>query len=168
MQVLVSDTSVLVDLERASLLEAVFGLAFDFAVPDLLFRRELQGEIGERLVQLGLKVLELDENGVLIALGYRERDSRLSLPDTFALALAKVNGFILLTGDASLRALSTAEEVECHGVLWVFDQMSSEQLATAEVLHSGLSSIARHPRCRLPKEEVAARLRTYDEKRLRN
>lgn len=36
MRVLVSDTSVLVDLERGSLLEASFRLPFQFAVPDLL------------------------------------------------------------------------------------------------------------------------------------
>ena len=33
---LVSDTSVLIDLERGGLLDAVFGLPFQVAVPDLL------------------------------------------------------------------------------------------------------------------------------------
>ena len=37
MHVLVSDTSVLVELERGSLLEASFRLPFRFAVPDLRF-----------------------------------------------------------------------------------------------------------------------------------
>jgi hypothetical protein len=36
MKVLVSDTSVLVDLERGGLLEAVFKLPVELAVPDLL------------------------------------------------------------------------------------------------------------------------------------
>ena len=36
MKVLVSDTSVLIDLERGSLLEISFALPFEFAVPDLL------------------------------------------------------------------------------------------------------------------------------------
>jgi hypothetical protein len=161
MHVLVSDTSVLVDLERGAFLQALFALPFDLAVPDLLFRRELQGEIGERLVQFGLKVLELDAAGVTLALSYRQRDSRLSLPDTFALALAKTHTYILLTGDASLRGLAQAEEVECHGVLWILDQMWSQEAASPADLHAGLSAIAKHPRCRLPKHEIASRLDAY-------
>ena len=41
MNVLVSDTSVLIDLERGSLLDTSFALTFRFAVPDLLYRQEL-------------------------------------------------------------------------------------------------------------------------------
>lgn len=167
MHVLVSDTSVLVDLERGSFLEAVFALPFEIAVPDILFRRELQGEIGERLVRFGLQVLELDESGVTLALNYRQRDSKLSLPDTFALALAKTRQFVLLTGDASLRGLAEAEEVECHGVLWVLDQMFSKKAASPADLHAGLSAIAKHPRCRLPKHEIASRLTVYLPKKTR-
>jgi len=51
--VLVSDTSVLIDLERANLLEEMFLLPFEFAVPDLLYGRELAGKLGDRLMQPG-------------------------------------------------------------------------------------------------------------------
>ena len=61
MQVLVSDTSVLVDLERGSLLEASFRLPHRFAVPDLLYERELKDWGGEELIRLGLSVEELEE-----------------------------------------------------------------------------------------------------------
>ena len=40
--VLVSDTSVLVDLPRGAVLEIALRLPYDFAVPDLLFERELR------------------------------------------------------------------------------------------------------------------------------
>ena len=68
MQVLVSDTSVLVDLERGSLLEASFRLPFRFSVPDLLYERELKNWVGEELIRLGLSVEELDGDGVQRAL----------------------------------------------------------------------------------------------------
>jgi hypothetical protein len=42
--ILVSDTSVLIDLERGGLLEAIFGLPHEFAVPDVLYDREMQGK----------------------------------------------------------------------------------------------------------------------------
>jgi hypothetical protein len=39
--ILVSDTSVLIDLERGEFLDPCFKLPFVFAVPDLLYNREL-------------------------------------------------------------------------------------------------------------------------------
>lgn len=39
MRVLVSDTSVLIDLERGNFLDAIFALPYEFAVPDVLYRR---------------------------------------------------------------------------------------------------------------------------------
>ena len=51
MPILVSDTSVLIDLERADLLDEMFLLPFEFAVPDLLYGRELAGELGDRLLK---------------------------------------------------------------------------------------------------------------------
>ena len=53
---------------------------------------------------------------------------RLALPDTFALTLAKKRGWLLLTGDGPLRALAAAEQVECHGVLWLIDLMHTERV----------------------------------------
>lgn len=37
MKILVSDTSVLIDLDRGCLVEAAFRLPFEFTVPDLLY-----------------------------------------------------------------------------------------------------------------------------------
>lgn len=63
MKVLVCDTSVLVDLERGSLLEATFSLPVTLAVPDLLYVQELSNYNGSQLLDLGLQILELDGEG---------------------------------------------------------------------------------------------------------
>lgn len=76
--ILVSDTSVLIDLDRGGLLEAVFELPDEFAVPDVLYDREMQGEWGEQLRQLGLRVEEVSETGVANALRYRQQRTSLS------------------------------------------------------------------------------------------
>ena len=158
MSVLISDTSVLIDLERASLVEAVFTLPWRFIVPDLLFERELKPYGGEALLALGLEVMELDGAGVQLAQTYRARELRISLPDGFALALAKSGGHDLLTGDGPLRALAEAEGVPCHGVLWVFDQLAGTGAFSPRVLHESLTNLCSHPRCRLPRKEVQVRL----------
>ena len=79
MKVLVADTSVLVDLDRGSLVEPMFRLPFEFTVPDLLYERELREHGGPGFVRLGLRVEELDGNGVSLALGYlRKRRSKFT------------------------------------------------------------------------------------------
>jgi predicted nucleic acid-binding protein len=161
MRVLVSDTSVLIDLERGSFLDAIFALPYAFAVPDVLYHREMAGEWGERLVGLGLRVEEVSEEGVANALRYRAQRQALSLPDSFALALAKERVWVLLTGDSQLRALAAGEQVECHGVLWLLDRMEEAGTLGIQLLHDGLAALAGHPRCRLPRQEIFVRLERY-------
>jgi hypothetical protein len=85
---LVSGTSVLIDLDRGGLLEALFQLPFGVAVPDVLYLSELKSWRGKELMNLGLQVLELDESGVSLAQGYTTSNRRISAPDGFALAFA--------------------------------------------------------------------------------
>ena len=161
MKILVSDTSVLIDLDRGTLVEATFRLPFEFTVPDLLYERELKEHGGPDFVRLGLRVEELDGDRVSLALGYIRKRRSLSLPDSFALALAKTNAWTLLSGDRELRDLAEEEGVRCHGVLWLLDQMFEHRLIELDDLRTGLGKIAAHPRCRLPKSEIRKRLLAY-------
>ncbi|MCW5750717.1 MAG: hypothetical protein KIT81_06185 [Alphaproteobacteria bacterium] len=161
MPFLVSDTSVLIDLERGTLLEAAFRLPDTLVVPDLLYERELKQQGGARLQELGLRVEELSAEMLAVAVGVLRANPLLSAADCFALTLAEANGWTLLTGDGPLRALALAQKLECHGVLWLLDRMLDAEAATAATLHLGLTAIAEHPRCRLPPREVRLRLERY-------
>ena len=157
-KVLVSDTSVLIDLERGSLLVPCFHLSFALAVPDLLYERELKDYGGNHLLELGLRVEALENDGVALSQSYQRNNQSLSMPDSFALALAKTNSQTLLSGDRGLRELAEKEKVECHGVLWLLNQLFKERVSSKSDLHSALEAIASHPRCRLPKNEIQKRL----------
>ena len=95
MQILVSDSSVLIEFSKRDLLDRMFELRFQFAVPDLLFNEELI-DLGrydrQDLVRLGLRVEALDPEGVATAIAYQSRRRALSLVDCFALALAHHRG----------------------------------------------------------------------------
>jgi predicted nucleic acid-binding protein len=158
MRILVSDTSVIVDLERGGFLDVAFRLPYEFAVPDILYHRELDGHGGDELVQRGLRVEELKEQEIALAQSIRQTNFALSLPDTFAYVLAKERGWTLLTGDGALRALSKGSGIAVHGVLWVLDEMENHECAALDQLVRGLDTIATHPRCRLPRAEIAVRL----------
>lgn len=158
MPVLVSDTSIIIDLERGHFLEDLFGLPFDFVVPDLLFRRELSDDFGDRLLALGLRVEELVADELSRAIEVRRERAALSTPDAFAFALAEQRAWTLLTGDGALRQAAEQHGISTHGVLWICDQLAEYQVVDNMRLHAGLSAIAGHPRCRLPAREVTARL----------
>lgn len=161
MRVLVSDTSVLVDLERGNLLQAAFLLPLEFAVPDVLYNRELKNFGGPQLKDLGLRIEELAPEGVELAKSFRDQKPGLSVPDAFAAALAKTQGWALLAGDGLLRELAAEEAVECRGVLWLMDLMLEMAIVEPQALHDGLLRISAHPRCRLPKREIRVRCERY-------
>ena len=165
MPILVSDTSILIDLERAQLLEAAFQLPFEFAVPDLLYERELVGALGDQLVALGLRIEALTPTELSQATVVKRQNALLSIPDTFAFVIAQSRQWTLLTGDRNLRSLAVAEAVDMHGVLWLFDQLADGNHAPLNRLHTGLSTLFAHPRCRLPENEVQLRLTRFGEQR---
>jgi hypothetical protein len=160
-EVLVSDTSVIIDLERGTLLDDLFRLPFEFAVPDLLFRRELAGALGDRLIALGLRVEELTSVELTRATTVRRERKELSTADTFAFAIAEGRGWPLLTGDGGLRRLAAESQVSFHGVLWICDQFELGRHVPMPRLHAGLTALFSHPRCRLPADQVRRRLDRY-------
>ena len=89
MIILVSDTSVLIDLERGGLLEQAFACGLTMVVPDLLYMRELEDENGPLLRKLGLGVIALSPDEVEFAQHVRKQRPGLSLPDCFALSCAR-------------------------------------------------------------------------------
>jgi hypothetical protein len=161
MKVLVSDTSVLVDLERGALVECCFRLPFEFAVPDLLYRRELEPYGGPELVKLGLRIEALTSQELSSVQALRGAHPKLSLPDAYAYTLASARQWTLLSGDGELRALAVARQVDCFGVLWLCDHLFDGKIIEASILISSLEVIAAHPRCRLPRAEITARLTRY-------
>jgi hypothetical protein len=151
----------LIDLERGSLLQATFQLPTPLAVPDLLYDRELRANNGEVLLSLGLRRLSLNPEGATLAQTYMSRARGLSVPDAFALALAKQGGHVLVCGDRALRDLAAAEHVVCHGVLWVLDEILAAKILSGAALAGALQAIVDHPRCRLPRAAVAEHLARY-------
>ena len=77
MTVLVSDSSILIEFSKRELLDRMFQLEFQFAVPDLLFVEELI-DLGaysrQDLLGFGLKVHSLDADGVEMVSSLRQTE----------------------------------------------------------------------------------------------
>lgn len=161
MIILVSDTSILIDLERGGLLEAAFACGLTMVVPDLLYERELEPENGALLRKLGLGVVSLTPEEVALAQKLRTERKALSLPDCFALSCATRADHALVTGDKILRTEAVARLGAVYGLLWMLDQMAESGRVTTTLLYEGLARISSHPRCRLPSAEVRSRLSSW-------
>ncbi|MGH8260287.1 MAG: PIN domain-containing protein [Steroidobacteraceae bacterium] len=158
MDILVSDTSILIDLERAGLEAVAFPLGHRWVVPNLLYESELRTSTGPAWVQRGLEVLELSPEELAIAQRHFQQHRTVSLNDCAAFALASHHEWVLLTGDSALRKLCGEHGVACHGLLWVVELARG---AGADVvrLDAGVRQLLAHPRCRLPRAETEAVLR---------
>jgi predicted nucleic acid-binding protein len=158
MPILVSDPSMLIDLERAALVEASCRLPQGLVVADLLYNRELAAHGGARWLNSGLAVAELSDIEVQIAQGARADVRQLSLADSFAFALARERRWPLLTGDNALRLYAVSRNLDVHGVLWVIDELRVHRVLSGKQLRVALETIAGHPRCQLPQADVARTL----------
>ena len=156
MAVLVSDTSVLIDLERGGLLVPAFASGLSMVVPDLLYEDELKDTNGPYLRTLGLGVLALDPPELQLVQVIKRRRSVLSLADCFALVLALREDHALVTGDRNLRQEAEKEKTATYGLLWLLDQLVDLGVVRS-TLHQGLSGIASNVKCRLPRDEVMRR-----------
>ena len=135
MRIVVSDSSCLIDLRKASLLDAFLDLPYEILIPNTLFEEELlkfSPAQKKALVRNGLKVMDLPGESVLRAQEVARDLPHLSIHDAFAFALAERHpGCIILTGDRGLRTLAMEHAIEVHGVLWVIDDIHRNQLTAA-------------------------------------
>ena len=161
MKVLVSDSSILIEFSKRQLLDKMFQLQFQFAVPDLLFHEELidLGSYSRRdLLGLGLRVESLDAEGVEMAIACQSERPALSLVDSFALALAAHKGWHLLTEDRTMRSVADSRGIARFDALWVIDSMLQADILSASQGMAVLEAMRNDPRCPVPKPELAARI----------
>ena len=163
MPIIVSDTSCMIDLRKASLLGAILALPHTFVMPNALFEDEwlcLTRDEKRVLVDGGLDVRDLPGESVLRAAKYFNEQSRLKLNDCFAMALAEdIEGSILLTGDAPLRSAAEDRGIEVHGVLWLIDELEAHDVVPIQKLHDVLKLYQEDDFVFLPDRELRSRIR---------
>src|SRR6267378_3179960 len=102
MRILVSDGGCLIDLRKASLLDAFLKLPYKIVIPNTLFEDKLlklTGAQKKTLIHGGLKVIDLPGERVLRAQCVVRGSPQLSIHDGFAFALAETyERCILLSG----------------------------------------------------------------------
>lgn len=163
MQIVISDSSCLIDLHKAQLLVEMVALPFTFAIPQPLFDDELDSitpEEKQQLVELGMQIITLPGDQVTTAQGYYNQFRRVSLYDYFALVVAEsTQDAILFTGDSALRNLAAEKNIETRGVLWAVDMLDHHEVVDKPRLISVLEQFQADPLVWLPEKEIKIRLR---------
>ena len=163
MRIVVSDTSCVIDLRKADLLDAVLRLPYTFVMPDTLFEDEwlCLTEAEKRALRgLGLEVRGLPGPLVQRAGRYFNQHGRLKLNDCFALTLAEeIEECILLTGDGPLRRIAEGNGLEVRDVLWATDELEAHGVVPLATLHDALRLFHEDEMVFLPESEVLRRIR---------
>lgn len=132
MLLLISDANILIDMEAGELLEKLFHLPMQLAIPDILYWEEIEpGTPG--LEEQGLQILEISGEYVAYAASLLDKyGSDPSPNDYLALALAKQEGCPLLTGDRALKQVALAEDVPAMGTVWLLREMVTNQVINVD------------------------------------
>lgn len=160
-----SDTNVWVDFAIINKLELPFLLPYTFLMNEDAVEDELLSPKGLRksLVELGLVSVELSEEEFYLAEEYNSRYTKPSLYDCVALAIAKVRGITLMSGDGPLRKVAEQENVRVIGTIGVLDELYHGKYIDSQHYLACLLELKKHngQKVRLPEKELQKRLDDY-------
>ena len=148
LQLLISDSNILIDLIVVDQIENMFNLPFSFAVPDILFDQELK-EQHSGLEEMGLIIKSLSGESVAYSMTLAEMYPKPGRNDLFALALAKQESCPLITGDMDLRDAAHSEAVILYGTIWIVEQLVRHSFIDIEGARN-LFNLMKEQKRRLP------------------
>lgn len=161
MTIVVNDASILFDLLDIDLVDEFCQLPYEKILTDTIL-----GEFDQETLRgyhavfdqglIKIHPLSVDQLNSVIAL-QRSLSSALSFPDFSCFFLAKELAAMLLTGDKPLRKVARKNRIRAHGILWVFDQLVSNNILDHRKAHQKLSLLMKINK-RLPQKECERRL----------
>ena len=159
MEYISSDTNVWLDFATINRLEIPFKLPYTYIMNEDAITDELLSpkELRDNLVGLGLQAVELSEE-------YNAKYTKPSLYDCVALAIAKVRGITLMTGDGPLRKAAEQEGVAVVGTIGVLDRLYEGEYIEGEEYVYCLKALLENngQKVRLPEKELQKRVDNVD------
>ena len=140
MEIVVSDTQILIDMDAAGLLEMVGVSSVHFHTVDYvlaeLHRSPYERPVIDRMVASGaLKVYAFEGKQSADLYAYYSRfatKTNLSITDCAVLKYARDNGYRMLTGDRKLRNHAEDEGVMVSGILYLAERFVEEELISGQ------------------------------------
>jgi len=163
MEYISSDTNIWIDFSAVNALELPFRLGCIYLMSSDALEDEWRSPRGRgaELTSLGLQAVQITTEEFYYADEIHSKNPKLSVYDTFALAIAKFRHIVLLTGDGRLRKTAAAEGVTVRGTLWIFDELLRNGKITEEEYKGFMQELKRQNgnAIRLPEAEIDKRIR---------
>lgn len=166
MEYISSDTNVWLDFAIINRLDIPFKLPYTYVMNEDAINDELLSpkEIKQNLINSGLKAIELSEEEFYLAEEYNMKYQKISLYDCVALAIAKVRGITLMSGDGLLRKAAKEEGVEVIGTIGVLNQLCEGSYIMEEEYINCMKELQKNngKKVRLPEDELQKRIRKLE------
>lgn len=159
MKVLVSDSSVIIDLCRYRLIQPLGQLPYDFCITDITLAEILRDDHRSDLLGTGIRVVSLTSEEMGLLMRFQTENKGLSNADCSSLAIMKSRKYALLAGDRIMRRTAKDGGFEVHGTLWIIDAYLDHNLVTPKTIRSTLELMLEDPRIRLPRSEMHRRIK---------
>lgn len=162
MKIIVNDTNIFIDLHSIGLLEDMCNLPYEIHTVDFVaveIMEEMQRIAFEQLVSTGkIRVNSFSADEVMeIVAEHSDVAGNLSIPDCSVCYYARKHQVPMLTGDRRLRKYAEAQDIEVHGILFLFDEMVKFKVVTPDIAATKLEELM-HLNARLPKSEISQRI----------
>jgi len=157
--ILISDATVVHDLDRGGLLATLADLPEAFFVPDMLVDQGISPGAALTLRASGVRVVSLDSREMAEAIAAHRGEGSLSLGECCALAFARVRRCGMLTTYGPLRAAALRHGIQVCCALWCLDQIQTAALRDVVQLYASLQAIVGRSRRGFPPDQVAQRVK---------
>ena len=87
--IIINDTNIWIDLKYTNLLDEVFQLPYEIAIPNILFNDELKEKDGDLLEERGVKILEMTDEEVMDTVVLSRDTNKVSFNDLTTLVVAR-------------------------------------------------------------------------------
>lgn len=167
-KIVVSDTNIFIDLINVDLLDGFFGLPWEIHTTDMRVQELIKSDqydaitLLEKRGHLIVKKFKGEELAQLARMKLERPTSNASIQDCSVWKLAKDLDCALLTGDNKLRKVVQNDNIEVHGILYLFDKMLEHKIMDNETAIDKLQSLY-NINSRLPKEDIDKRITLWKE-----
>ena len=167
-KIVVSDTNIFIDLISVDLLYGFFSLPWEIHTTDMVIDELIRSEQHEAIEQfrqkgkLNIKSFDGEELLQIVKMKTERQTSNASIQNCSVWKLAKDLECALLTGDNKLRKVVQNDNVEVHGILYLFDKMLEHKIMDNWTAIDKLQSLF-SVNSRLPKEEIDKRIALWKE-----
>lgn len=158
---LLFDSSVLFDIQNASIFGYVSKFPNTLLITDLILNNELETIEATTLFSFGFRSVQLNPDEMSALQNYRIHYKALSIGDLSCLVYAENNNnVIIVAGDRDLRTLAEQKDIGVHGSLWLLDELIDLGIMTQQKAASALRKMLADG-ARLPDHECVKRIRKW-------